>query len=107
MVFIELIGVVLLGIVLGGLSYFLVTAGVLQLTEQVDLITPAVLSVLLFGLLIGWKFDYSLVVFFSNTSSDVTDAQSAISSIVAKLKYVFLVIGYILGTRISFWTVSR
>ncbi|MFT5756657.1 MAG: ABC-type uncharacterized transport system permease subunit [Alteromonadaceae bacterium] len=107
MVFIELIGALFVGTVLGGLSYFLVTAGVLQLAEQIDLITPCVLSVLLFSLLIGWKFDYSLVVFFSSTSSDITDAQSAISSIVARLKYVFLVIGYILGTKISFKTVSR
>lgn len=107
MVFIELFGAVISGAVFGGLAYFLVTAGVLQLTEQIDLISPAVLSVILFGLLIGWKFDYSLAAFFANTTSEVTNVQSAVSSITGRLRYVFLIIGYIMGTKISYWSVSR
>lgn len=107
MVFIELCGAVISGAVFGGLAYFLVTAGILQLTEQIDLISPAVLSVILFGLIIGWKFDYSLTVFFANTSSEVTNVHSAVSSITDRLRYVFLIIGYILGTKVSYWSISR
>jgi hypothetical protein len=107
MVFIELFGTVISGAVFGGLAYFLVTAGILQLTEQIDLISPAVLSVMLFGLLIGWKFEYSLTVFFANTSSEVTNVHCAVSSITNRLRYVFLIIGYILGTKVSYWSVSR
>jgi hypothetical protein len=107
MVFIELSGAVISGAVLGGLAYLLVTAGIFQLTEQIDLISPAVLSVMLFGLFIGWKFDYSLIVFFANTSSEVTNVHSAVSSITDRLRYVFLIIGYILGTKVSYWSISR
>lgn len=107
MMFIELMGAMLSGMVLGGLAYFLVTGGLLQLTDQIDLITPGVISVVLFGLVIGWKFDYSLTVFIANTSSEITDVQSAVSSISDKLKYVCLIIGFMLGTKVGFWTVSR
>lgn len=107
MMFIELMGAMLSGMILGGLAYFLAMGGLLQLTEQIDLITPGVISVMLFGLLIGWKFDFSLVVFFENTSSEITDVHSAVSSMSGRLKYVFLIIGFMLGTKFGFWTVSR
>ncbi|MEY8214825.1 MAG: hypothetical protein RPR97_10150 [Colwellia sp.] len=97
MAFIDLFACLLTGLAMGGLFYFIVTTGLLQLIGQVDMFTPAAVSVLLFAVALGWKFDYSLTVFLMNSTEEIKGPESAILSIIDKLKYVILVIGYVLG----------
>ena len=101
MIFIELIGTLIIGGVSAWVAYEIVLYGLFYINDEIDLLSPAIISTLVFGFILAWRFDFSLAVFLTHASDDVAAPSSAILLIVAKLKYVFLIMGFILGTKLK------
>ncbi|MFY8284391.1 hypothetical protein AAEU31_12860 [Pseudoalteromonas sp. SSMSWG5] len=102
MVFLELIGFLIFGVLLGGWLY----SGLLSLLVctfgKSDFILPGFIAVTLVFLGVCINFEFSLITFLTHSEEPVTGPISAINSVVDKVKYPLLVAGSIIGAKLSY-----
>lgn len=95
------------GIVLGALGYWASMAALTATFQKIDMHTPLIVSCVVMGILLFWRFDFSLMNFFMLHNENVDNAIKAIDSIFVKLSYILFVFCYFAAGKVTLHTLSR
>ena len=102
MIFFELVCFLVAGLSLGSLLYFAMLVGLTHTFGQSDFILPGILAVAFVFIGICINFDFSLTSFLTHSEKAVTGPLSVVESITDKVKYIFLFVGSVMGSRLGY-----